>query len=97
MNITIRNIPDDVINKIRNISQIEKRSLNNEILILLEQGVQKETHQHFSTNKNINKTAQINIWKGLAGKWQDERSTDEIINDIYQNRTLGRDFQIWYF
>jgi hypothetical protein len=31
MNLTIRNIPDDVLNKIRTLSQIEKKSLKNEI------------------------------------------------------------------
>ena len=46
MNITIRNIPDDVINKIRTLSQMEKRSLNNEILFVLERGIQEEV-RHF--------------------------------------------------
>ena len=54
MNLTIRNIPDNVINKIRTVSRMEKRSLNN----------------------------QINIWKRLSKELQDDRSTDEIINDI---------------
>ena len=47
MNLTIRNIPDDVINKIRTLSQIEKRSLNNEILFVLERGIQKEEQHPF--------------------------------------------------
>ncbi len=42
MNLTIRNIPDEIIEKIRTLSQIEKRSLNNEILRIIENGVQTE-------------------------------------------------------
>ena len=94
MNLTIRNIPDDVINKIRTLSQMEKRSLNNEILFVLERGIQEEVRHFFNIKRNISKNAQINIWKRLSKEWQDDRSTDEIINDIYNSRTLGREFQL---
>ena len=94
MNLTIRNIPDDVINKIRTLSQMEKRSLNNEILLVLERGIQEEVKHLFDVKRNVSKTAQINIWKRLSKKWQDERTTEEIIDDIYNGRTLGREFQL---
>ncbi len=94
MNLTIRNIPDDVINKIRTLSQMEKRSLNNEILLVLERGIQEEVKHLFDVKRNVSKTTQINIWKKLSKKWQDERTTEEIIDDIYNSRTLGREFQL---
>ena len=91
MNITIRNIPDDVITKIKTISEMEKRSLNSEILMVLEKGVQEEIKNH------ISKSSQINIWKKLSNSWQDDRTTEEIKNDIYENRTLGREVNLWYY
>jgi len=94
MNLTIRNIPDDVINKIRTLSQMEKRSLNNQILFVLERGVEEEVLHYFNIKRNISKNAQVNIWKRLSEEWQDDRTTDEIINDIYTSRTLGREFQL---
>ena len=94
MNLTIRNIPDDVINKIRTLSQMEKRSLNNEILFVLERGIQEEVQHFFNIKRNISKNVQISIWKKLSKEWQDDRSTSEIINDIYNSRTLGREFQL---
>ena len=94
MNLTVRNIPDDVINKIRTLSQVERRSLNNEILFVLEQGLQEEVQHSFTIKRNISKNTQINIWKRLSNKWKDDRSTNEIINDIYNSRTLGREFQL---
>ena len=94
MNLTIRNIPDDVINKIRTLSQMEKRSLNNEILLVLERGIQEEVKHLFNIKRNISRNAQVNIWKRLSNEWQDDRTTDEIINDIYNSRTLGREFQL---
>jgi plasmid stability protein len=94
MNITVRNIPDEVIEKIRTLSKMEKRSLNSEILIVLEKGIQEELHQRFDIKKNISKSAQIDIWEKLSNQWQDERSTDDIIKDIYENRTLGREVKL---
>jgi len=42
--------------------------------------------------ENISKKIQIKIWKRLSGEWQDDRDTNEIINDIYNSRTLGCEF-----
>ncbi|MCP4753890.1 MAG: Arc family DNA-binding protein [Proteobacteria bacterium] len=42
MNITIRNIPEEVISKLRALPQIERRSLNNEILNALMDGMKWE-------------------------------------------------------
>jgi len=94
MNITIRNIPEDVIDKIRTISKMQRRSLNNEILIVLERGVEIEEKHYFNTKRNINKNIQIDIWNRLSGEWDDNRETNEIINDIYTSRTIGREFEL---
>jgi len=94
MNLTIRNIPEEVIEKIRTLSHMEKRSLNNEILLVLERGIQEEVKHLFNIKRNISKEAQISIWKKLSNEWQDDRSTEEIISDIYDNRTIGREFQL---
>jgi len=94
MNITIRNIPEDVMNKIRSLSEMEKRSLNSEIVLVLERGMQEEIKNRFKIKKHVSKTSQVNIWKKLLNAWQDDRSTEIIIEDIYQNRTLGREFAL---
>ncbi len=94
MNLTIRNIPDEIIEKIRTLSQIEKRSLNNEILRIIENGVQKEITRAWKEEKNITKETQIKIWSKLANEWDDDRTTEEIIKDIYINRTLGREIEL---
>ncbi len=94
MNITVRNIPDEIIRKIRTLSQMGKRSLNNEILLLLERSVQEEINYHSEQKKKISKETQINVWKKLLSQWDDNRSTKEIIEDIYDNRTLGREIEL---
>jgi len=94
MNITIRNIPDDVIDKIKTISKMEKRSLNNEILIVLERGIEDELKNSFNIKRNISRDSQIEIWKKLSKQWKDDRTTEEIIDDIYISRTLGREVEL---
>jgi plasmid stability protein len=94
MNITIRNIPDDIVTKIKTISEMEKRSMNSEILMVLEKGIQEEIKNRFKIKNHISKSTQINIWKKLSNSWQDDRTTQEITEDIYQNRTLGREFEL---
>jgi plasmid stability protein len=92
MNLTIRNIPDYIIRKIKTLSEIEKRSLNSEILIILEKGLLEESC--LTGNRSVNNETQIKIWNKLSGEWKDKRSTDEIIEDIYSNRSAGREFSI---
>jgi len=90
-NLTIRNIPDSVLDRIKTLSALERRSMNNEILVLLEQAVrsyQGSTDQ--LTQAPFAPEAQIEVWERLVGKWEDERSAEEIIDDIYSNRTPGR-------
>jgi len=94
MNLTIRNIPEEVINKIRTLSKVERRSLNSEILVVLEHGLNEKLGRLFYSRSNMTKELQVNIWRGLASKWEDDRSADEIIKDIYNRRTMGRDVEL---
>jgi len=92
MNLTIRNIPEYIISRIKTLSEIEKRSLNSEILIILEKGLMKEGS--LTGNRSVNNETQIRIWSKLSGEWKDKRNTDEIIEDIYSSRSAGREFSI---
>ena len=88
--ITVRNIPDELLNRLRTLSIIEKRSLNNEILIVLEKGLAKETEFKTNFKNHLSMETQIKIWQNLSGQWKDNRSTDEIIRDIVDSRSEGR-------
>lgn len=91
-NITIRNIPDDVMDKIRILSETERRSINSEILFILEKGLNDNTGT--LNDPIISKSTQVKIWTQLSGKWEDDRTTESIIEDLYQSRTLGREFSL---
>lgn len=90
-NLTIRNIPEDVLERLRRRSKMERRSLNNELITVLEKGLSEEE----SGNRKLpSRDLQIQIWKELAGRWRDERGTEEIIDDIYRSRSDGRQVEL---
>lgn len=91
-NLTVRNIPQATMEKIRYLSDLERRSINSEILVILDQAVNIKYAKKKIFKKQMSKEEQIAIWKDIAGQWEDDRSTEEIIDDIYKNRTLGRKF-----
>ena len=88
--ITVRNIPDELLDRLRTLSTVEKRSLNNEILIVLEKGLAKESEDKTNFKNHLSMETQIKIWQNLSGQWKDNRSTDEIIRDIIGSRSEGR-------
>ena len=88
--ITVRNIPDELLDRLRTLSIIEKRSLNNEILIVLEKGLAKDSEYKTNFNNHLSMETQIKIWQNLSGQWKDNRSTDKIIRDIIDSRSEGR-------
>jgi plasmid stability protein len=92
INLTIRNIPNNLINKLKTLSEIQKRSMNSEILLILEKGLILENSN--KSDKLLSKDTQVKIWNKLSGEWKDKRKTSEIIDDIYSNRSNGRDFSI---
>jgi plasmid stability protein len=92
--ITVRNIPPEVLEKIKQLSSVERRSVNNEILVILERGTYSEYEEKMLNRKYLSKATQLEIWKKLAGTWEDKRSAKEIIEDIYSHRTTGRDVKL---
>ena len=94
INLTVRNIPDEVIGKIKTLATLDRRSLNNELLIVIEKGLEGETKAHSEKAASISPAAQISIWQDLCGAWEDERSTQEIVDDIRSSRTMGREVNL---
>ena len=90
-NVTIRNTPDSILDQIKTLSAIERRSMNNEILVLLEEAVRSyQTSSDRPNGYGMSPQAQFEAWERLIGKWEDERSAQEIIADIYSKRSPGR-------
>ncbi|HML95773.1 MAG TPA: hypothetical protein PKC29_10125 [Thermodesulfobacteriota bacterium] len=93
-NITIRNISQSVFDKLKLISRREKRSLNNEILRVIELGLSKIETDTGTVSSPISKETQLALWRDLSGKWSDRRSAKTIIKEIYEARTPGREVEL---
>jgi len=93
-NLTVRNIPDEIMEKIRTLSSLERRSVNNEILILLETGILGQVKTVQKKSYSLNKKVQLEIWENLCGQWKDKRSTKIIVKDIISKRSSGRKVEL---
>lgn len=93
-NITVRNIPDTIFEKIRMLSEIDRRSLNNELLIVIESGIRILEDARESREFRVTSETQSALWEEIAGKWKDTRSKESLIKEIYESRTFGRDFSL---
>jgi plasmid stability protein len=93
-NITVRNIPEELLNKLRTLSTLEKRSLNNEILAILEKGIARESNRNSWMTASQPKDTQLKVWENLCGRWKDKRQTDEIIRNVIGSRSMGREVDL---
>ncbi len=93
-NITVRNIPDSVFEKLKLLSEIDRRSLNNELLIAIEKGAKEMESQISKTRHKISTETQVSLWSELCGQWKDKKSKEKTIKDIYAARTLGREVSL---
>ena len=91
VNITIRNIPDEILKRIRIFAAKERRSLNSEMLIVIEKGLSAAILE--KTGANIENVAGVispagreRIWNDLCGSWQDSRTFTEINGTVYKTR-----------
>jgi plasmid stability protein len=92
--ITVRNIPDSVFEKLKLLAEVNRRSLNNELIMAIETGLVELEKRTLKSDHKISPEVQLSAWRDLAGKWIDDRSTEEIIRDIYDSRTFGRDITL---
>ena len=93
--LTVRNIPESVLEQIKTLSQLERRSMNSEILVLLETALHVYRRAGGTESSyQISTDTQIEVWERLSGEWDDERSTEDIVDDIYSNRTAGRSIDL---
>jgi hypothetical protein len=97
VSITLRNIPEEILKRIRIFATRERRSLNSEMLILIENGLAlKITNETNNTDQNqlpvngtISSVMREKLWQEIAGEWKDERSLQTIISETYGSRIRG--------
>ena len=88
--LTLKDIPPPLLERLRVRASRDRRSLNREAIWLLEQVLDKSSDP--ASEVRLERDAQLAAWQSLAGRWQgSDAEVDNLIDDIYQSRTQGRD------
>ena len=77
--LTVRNIPQNVLDGIRTLSAIQRRSMNSEILFLLEAGLARTTER---PPESISPETQLRCWEALCGKWKTSPGEENLVNTV---------------
>ena len=91
--VTVRNLTPSILRKARALAERDRRSLNQTLLLLIENGLNAAFAETLLDSEN-SKESQLALWKLVAGKWEDSRTTKAIISDIYASRSKGRDIDL---
>lgn len=97
VSLTIRNIPEEILKRIRIFAVRERRSLNSEMLIMIENGLAGRIALETGTpmpgdaviSSPLSLAARETMWRDFAGQWKDDRTMQEIILDTYAMRSAG--------
>ncbi len=91
--LTLKDIPTPLMERLRIRAAQDQRSLNREAIWLLEQALEPSADP--ATQLKQETAAQLGAWQALAGRWQgDAQDLDDLVTDIYQSRTQGREFSL---
>jgi len=85
--ITIKNIPEPLLSRVRERAKAEHRSLNKEFIHLVEMALQGEQAGALAREQVAQ---QLEAWSSLPGKWASDDAAAEIAT-LYAARSEGRD------
>ncbi len=87
--LTLKNVPESLIELLRKTALAERRSANQEALFLIEEGLRKR-HDDSASRSKSPADAQVAAWERLAGRWSSDKPVFEEIQQILAARTPGR-------
>ena len=94
--LTIRGLPEETIRTLKARAAYNHRSLNGEILYLLDYVVSFGDMFSFTVFRpeDLSVARRRKAVLALAGQWKDVRSDGAIISDIESTRTFGREVEL---
>ena len=84
-NLQVKDIDDKLYESLRQLASSDRRSISQEVVYIIQKYLSKP--DRFEKNPT-------DEFLKLAGSWEDERSEEEIISDIYSNRKNSTRFGI---
>ena len=90
--LTIRDLPERTLDSLKLRADMNRRSLNGEMLYILDYVVSGRSEFDMIRENRIAK--QKEAFRAVFGKWQDSRSSEAIIAEIEGARTAGRKVEL---
>ena len=91
--ITIKNIPDRLLERLREQAAMEQRSMNKEIIRLLDIGLSAERAHPMEYRRRLAET-QAAAWSRLCGRWSSDTPVEDEVAAIYSARSGGREVEM---
>lgn len=93
--LTLKDLPDDLLQRLRERARQQRRSLNREAIMLLEQALAPEAGAAPASLAEAERAAQLVAWERLGGRWPGgDTALDAMVADIYDARTEGREVDL---
>ena len=80
----VRDIDDRLYDRLKFAAKIDNRSISQQVITIL---------QNYFTSVPVKPKNATEEFLKLAGSWEDSRTTDEIIDDIYDSRVNSTRFE----
>ncbi len=91
--ITIKDIPDPLLTRLRERAATEKRSMNKEIIHLLDLSLSAQRTHPIAHRRTLAAT-QAEAWSRLGGRWISDIPVEDEVADIYSARSSGREIAL---
>ena len=93
VSITVKDIPDQLLARLRARAAMEKRSMNKEIIRLLDMSL-SAARAHPMDYRRTLAAAQAQAWSRLGGRWISDVPVEDEVADIYSARSDGREIEL---
>jgi len=88
--ITIKEVPDMLLERLRRRAREDKRSMNREAIYLLDLALAGQAVDQDLEGRKRDVESQIPAWRRLAGQWDSDLDIADEIERIYAARSVGR-------
>jgi plasmid stability protein len=86
--LTLKNLPDDLLEALRKAAERDRRSLTQQIVHLLESALQTRAVRAEPGAADVE--AQVAAWRRLAGSWVSDVDEQSEVDALLEQRTSGR-------